>query len=121
VIGLRYSIGSWLGQQAMREIEPRFSRESSQGAGETLLAREGYAVGALEVDAGQFVHAVRVVFMRITPNGQLDRDDAYTSDWLGSPSGGEPRTLGGKGEKVIGIRGRRAAILDAVGLVIEES
>ena len=121
VIGFRHTLGSWAGQQAIGKLEPLFTRQSSPGTGEALLARDGYAVGAIEVDAGQFVHAVRVVFMRITPEGRLDPDDTYTSDWLGHPAGNTPKTLGGTGEKVIGVRGRGAAVLDAVGLVFEES
>jgi hypothetical protein len=120
VIGFRYSLGSWADQKAIRRLEPLFRPESPGEREEVLLARDGYAVGALHVDAGQFVRAIRVVFMRITPNGRLDPDDAYTSDWLGSPSGDDPKALGDTGEKVIGIRGRQAAILDAVGLVLEK-
>ena len=56
--------------------------------------------------------------MRISPDGRLDPSDRYTSQWIGSPTGRPPTTLGSTGAMVVGIGGRRAAILDAVGLIL---
>jgi len=76
-------------------------------------------VGALEVDAAEYVTAARAVFMRIDAQGRLDPKDSYQSEWMGTPSGNPTETLGGDGSKVIGICGRRVAVLDVVGLVLE--
>jgi len=73
----------------------------------------------LKVHAGQYVNALQVVCMRMTADGRLDPDDSYASDWIGTPGSGEPKTVGGTGERVVGIHGRRAAILDAIGLVLQ--
>jgi hypothetical protein len=118
VLGFRYSMGSWAGQEALRELEPVFSRASSRGSGQVLLAREGYVVGGLKVHASGSVHGVQVVFMAIQPDGKLNPADLYTSDWIGvsSPSA---TSLGSTGARVLGLHGRLAAILDAVGLVTE--
>jgi hypothetical protein len=51
-------------------------------------------------------------------DGRLDPGDAYDSPWVGTPSHGEAITVGGQGIPVIGIHGRRAAVIDALGLVL---
>lgn len=128
VLGFDYRMGTWAGQQAIGDLRPLFARapqgakppfaRGPQGA-QQVMAREGYAVGAMEVDAAEFVNAVRVVFMRVDAQGRLDRNDSYKSDWIGAASGRPTQTLGGDGSKIIGIYGRRTAVLDAVGLLLE--
>jgi len=83
------------------------------------MAKEGYAVGGMKIDAPKYVSAVQVVFYLLKDNGQLDPNDSYTSDWLGTPSGKEVPVIEGAGKQVIGIHGRRGAVLDALGLVFE--
>jgi hypothetical protein len=56
--------------------------------------------------------------MKAQPDGRLDPKDSYTSDWLGRPSGREPKVVGGKGQAVVGVHGRRGAVIDAIGLVL---
>ena len=58
------------------------------------------------------------VFTRLLPDGRLDKTDSYTSDWIGEPSEKPPQTLGGTGAPVLGVYGRKAAVLDAVGLML---
>ncbi len=119
VVGISHSLGSWGGESAISQLEPRFVRGASGGFVRDAMAREGYAVGDLEIDAGKYVNAVRPVFMRIKPDGSLDPDDSYRGEWIGSPTGKTVRTVNRSGKKVIGICGRRAAVLDSVGLVVE--
>jgi hypothetical protein len=57
--------------------------------------------------------------MRLGADGRLDPNDSYKSDWIGTPSATPTRTVGGDGKKVIGVQARRAAVLDALGLVVE--
>jgi hypothetical protein len=118
VLGIRYTIGTWAGKQRVGRVQPVFQRDDTDGP-DVLMARDGYAVGGLEVDASEFVDALALVCVRLTPAGGVDPADSYTSDWIGEPSGRPPRTLTGNGRKVIGIYGRGAAILDAVGLILE--
>ncbi len=118
VVGFRYAVGSWAGQPALRTFEPLYEQSSSPRDGE-VVAREGYAVGGVNVDTGAFVQAVQVVFMRVTADGRLDPADSYTSDWLGKKSDEQVISLDGGGTPVLGIHGRRAAVLDAVGLVLK--
>jgi hypothetical protein len=120
VVGFRWRMGSWAGQAALGNFEPLFDRGAPPGNDQVVLAREGYAVGALEIEAPQFVQAVRIVFMRLQDDGRLDTSDSYTSDWIGARGQAAVARLEGEGVRVIGICGRRAAVLDALGLVLAE-
>jgi hypothetical protein len=57
--------------------------------------------------------------MRIKPDGSLDPADSYRGEWIGNPTGRPIQTVNRSGKRIIGICGRRAAVLDAVGLVVE--
>jgi hypothetical protein len=81
------------------------------------MSRQDYAIGALKVTGGDLVTSVQVVYMRIKPDGRLDPSDCYEDDVVGDPAGKTPVVIGGTGAPVIGIHGRRGAVLDAVGLV----
>lgn len=118
VIGFRVALGKWAGQPAISRLEPLYDRPEAGGFGDEL-AKEGYAVGGINVAVGKYVQGVQVVYMRLTSNGRLDAGDSYTSEWLGTQSDSEPIALGGDGSIVLGIHGRRAAIVDAVGLVLQ--
>jgi hypothetical protein len=117
LIGVRYGLGQWAGQSAIGRLEPICLGDDVTGQSDHVAAREGYAVGGLNVHAKQYVNAVQLVFMRLTDDGRLDPNGSYSSDWIGEPGTGEPQSIHSNGEPAIGIHGRRAAILDAVGLV----
>ncbi len=72
----------------------------------------------MAVDAADLVTAVQVVFMKIRPEGLPDPQHAYRSERVGRPSGREARLLGGTGKPVIGVHGRRGAVIDGVGLIL---
>jgi hypothetical protein len=84
-----------------------------------IAARDGYAVGAIQVDGDQFVNAIRIAFMRIE-NDRLNTKDKYISDWIGVPQGSQPETISCAGSPVVGIFGRGTAVVDAIGLVFVE-
>lgn len=117
-IGFRYAVGSWAGQPALRLLEPLYERPAAVRNGE-IVARQGYAVGGLNANAGQYVHAVQVVFMRVTADGKLDPADSYASDWLGTKTDASTTALDGGSVPVIGIHGRKAAVVDAIGLMLK--
>lgn len=119
LLGFKYSMGSWAGEPAIRDMTPLYDRSSSPDRSISIVAKEGYAVGGLKIDAPKYVSAVQIVFQRIKPDGQLDPGDAYPSEWIGKPSEKEVPTVDGAGKKAIGIHGRRGAIIDALGLVFE--
>ncbi|MFI4850185.1 MAG: hypothetical protein ACIAZJ_13855 [Gimesia chilikensis] len=119
LLGFECSLGSWAGEPAIRSLTPLSEPKPARGRNITVMAKEGYAVGGMKIDAPKYVSSVQVVFYRLKDDGQLDPNDSYTSDWLGTPSGKEVPVIEGAGKQVIGIHGRRGAVLDALGLVFE--
>ena len=120
VVGVRYGLGAWAGKRALSQLDPVYDRNATRGSGTLLLAREGYVVGGLIVEGAELVEAVQIEFTRQKADGTLDPADTYTSDWLGAPAGGASSKLSGGTRRVIGIQGRRGAVIDALGLVLEE-
>ncbi len=118
MVCVRYAMGRWAGKDGLRTFDPLFERDRPWPGHEELLAKDGYAVGAIQVDADESVDAVRVAFMRIAGN-RLDQKDSYVSDWIGTPTGRPPKTLNSKGAFVVGVHFRSTAILEAVGLIFE--
>ncbi|PHS13739.1 MAG: hypothetical protein COA78_06515 [Blastopirellula sp.] len=119
VIGIRYSQGSWGATKTLAELEPIFDRSAKPKGGrtQTVLARDGYALGGINVNATKYVHAVRLLFLKIKPDGSLDPDNRDITDWLGIPESSDTQSILGNGKPVIGFKVRKGAILDSVGLV----
>ena len=119
VLGFVGTMGEWMRKPAFKTLATLYTRDKPS-FGRYLMAKEGYAVGALDIKSNPYVAAIRVVFMRLGDDGKLDKEDTYKSEWFGARNvGGTPETVGGDGRKVIGIHGCRILILDALGLVME--
>lgn len=118
VIGVRYQLGSWGGEQTLGHLEPLYTRDPVTVPWQTLYAKEGYALGAMQVSGTKYVNAVRLAFMKLDDD-KLDMQDRYLSQWIGTPTSGSPKSLFSEGQRVLGLHGKRAAILDAIGLVFE--
>jgi hypothetical protein len=89
------------------------------GKGVNVMAKDGYVVGGFNVNAAAYINGLQVIFIR-EKKGKLDPSDTYTSDWIGIAATGEPKQLAGKGERVIGICGRKGVFMRAIGLVIQK-
>jgi hypothetical protein len=97
-----------VGARAGMEMEPTA----------TVVARPGYAVGAIHVRAGMLLDAFQLVFMRVR-DGRLDAADAYQSEWLGDPRGGNLGEVSGSGRPVVGLHGKtNGREINALGLVV---
>ncbi len=116
--------------QKVGMIQPIFQTGSNYVSGKshgkdvppsiTVVARPGYAVGAINTRTGLFLDAFQFVFMKFD-DGQLDPSDSYTSDWLGDPRGGGDGKASGDGNLVVGIHGRTSGReVDMLGLVVAE-
>ena len=114
-IGFRYALGTWADVEGLSQLQPLYA--AAPAGPNQVVARDGYVVAGLEVDAKQFVRAVRVIFARKTADGQIDPADTYHSPWLGTPTDQPPQTLLAAPAPVIGVHGRRGALIDALGLV----
>jgi len=125
VIAFRYEMGKWGGKSIVHTLEPLYESNvddpiknpNPRSHPQTIRARDGYIVGGLLVDGKNFANAIRILFIRW--DGQkTDPTDTYLSDWLGTPIDDQPTQLAGKGERVIGICGRKGLNFDALGLVV---
>jgi hypothetical protein len=89
-------------------------------ASTTVVARPGYAVGAINTHTGLLLDAFQIVFMRFK-DGVLDTGDSYATDWLGDPRGGGAGTATSEGKLVVGVHGRtNGREINALGLLIAE-
>jgi hypothetical protein len=73
---------------------------------EVLKAKEGYAVGAITCKYGSFnLDGCSLTFMKVVA-GNLDPNDSYESEWVGSAAPKRPMKLGGDGVPIVGLAGR---------------
>jgi hypothetical protein len=118
IVAVEYSLGNWAGRERVGQLIPRFDRATVAAQAKAVIAPDGYAIGAAEVHADDLVNAIRFVFMRQKPDGTLTSEDSVHSDWIGQPTADtDSRVISGRGQPVIGLVGRGAAVLDAVGLI----
>jgi hypothetical protein len=105
-VGTRYVRGKQIGAKVPLET--------------TVVAKSGYAVGAIRTRTGLTVDAFQVIFMRFR-DGQLDPDDSYSTNWLGDPRGGSPRDASGDGKLIVGVHGRSdGRAINTLGLLVVE-
>ena len=112
LVGLRVAKGTnWGG--ALQAVQPIYQAGTGYALGQRhgkaggdehqLLAKPGYAVGAINARAGAVLNAVQLVFCRV--NGRrLDPSDRYESPWIGCEGGG-PCQLDPRGAPITGLFG----------------
>ncbi len=115
MLGLRYELADWEGKPVIGKLEPVFDRSNANE--QLVIAKEGYCVGGLNVDSGNYVNAVQIIFVR-TGNADAAEPDEYSSEWIGTPTESwAVKQLGGDGRRAAGIFGRQGIVTDAVGLL----
>jgi hypothetical protein len=119
IIGFHHSMGSWDNIPSVAEFAPIYEGDRFKSPPNSLLAREGYVVGRIHVVGDRFVNAIRVEFVRKNSDGSLDSRDSYLSQWIGDPQNKKPTVLGDGQTPVIGVCGRRGAIVNAIALVLD--
>jgi hypothetical protein len=97
----------------------RGGRQYPDELAQTLLAREGFAVGGIIANRGtqRPIAGIKAVFMRVEGR-RLDPTKSYESRGYGARSGGRARFLGGDGRAVIGIEGKSGSIVEQLSLVL---
>ena len=118
LLGLEWRGGEWDGEKCFGGLVPVFKRDQPVTIPARVVAKEGYAVGAVHVQSARFVNAIRLIFYRVKPDGMLDQADSYESDWFGTPGDKAPKVLSSDGKPVIGIKCQQGAILNGLGLVV---
>ena len=129
LVGLDLAVGNYAGHKVVRAVLGVYMTAQGILQGEPhgelgtdyvkLLAKPGYAVGAIKVRGGNRVDGLSLTFMRIRED-RLDPRDSYSSAWVGGEGGNAPVTVGGEGRAVVGIFGGVGAELDRFGLMLDE-
>lgn len=82
----------------LRQTPPRENKNQK-----VVRARPGYVLYGVHVDAKETVNAIRLVFVRLGDDDRIAPEDTYESDWIGTPTGDKPVTLGCDGKQVVGL------------------
>jgi hypothetical protein len=98
-VGAEYKLGQRYGKTGGEEVQ--------------LLAKPGYAVGAIHARAGLVLNAVQLSFYRID-GVRLDRNDHYETAWFGSDGGGA-FDLDAQGDPITGVFGTWADDIISLG------
>ncbi|MCG8584039.1 MAG: hypothetical protein MI757_04925 [Pirellulales bacterium] len=64
-----------------------------------IVAKKGYAVGAIDVRVGAALNGFSLTFYRVTPTG-LNAKTAYRSPWYCNNTGGSSRRIDGGGRRI---------------------
>ena len=126
LIGFEIGTTDQNGERYIRSIRPIYhsakpgdinGSNHGQGRGDvtTIKAKEGFAVGALTVKAGNHIEGLSITFMA-TEGLALNPRNSYTSDWIGGQGQGPDIHLGGSGSLVVGFAGRATNVLEAISL-----
>jgi hypothetical protein len=117
IIGFEYQTDKWMNKSILRALTPIFPGDDGIAISHSIIARPGYAVGAVEVNGDDHVSALQIIFMKYS-NGRLNPDDSYSSAWINNPTEGATYRLTGNGAPVVGIFGNKGLNVDGLGLVI---
>jgi hypothetical protein len=127
LIGVDIKVGFWPiaggKEDCLGTLTPIFDRAYPDQGMTRVLAKPGYAVGAITVKTNNYVDAIQITFMKLKEdNSGLDTKDTYTSPWQGPKAeGAKEIKLGGDGRKVIGVFLNKGAILDGMALVMDSN
>jgi len=125
LVGLTVSEGNYFGHTVLTSVQAIFSGKGSPspsdhfgtvGTVRSIVAKPGYAIGALVGRSGDRVDGFKAIFMRDL-GSRFDEADCYESEWVGGTGGGET-TLSGHGEPITGIFGGAGLELDRLGLIV---
>jgi predicted Zn finger-like uncharacterized protein len=114
LIGLEIGLDKFVVEDVVYSVRPIYRVNNREEFGKQhgkkrdrvtkVVARPGYAVGAITIKAGLMVDGLSITFMKLK-GAKLDPTDSYESEWVGGMGGGAPTKLGGDGSSVVGIVG----------------
>ena len=116
LVGLEIGLGKFVNTDMVQAVRPIFRAGDKETLGQQqgtnltnvikVVAKPGYAVGAMNVKAGANADGLSITFMRIKGD-RLDPADAYESPWVGDSAPGGRNILTGAGRLVVGIHGNK--------------
>ena len=119
VIGVQFVLRSWEGKKYVGQLTPMFERSGATRPN-TIFAKEGYALGAIQVWASKFVDGIKLVFMKLNDDTGLQLSDSYEADTIGSATASTAKVITSDGRIIVGFHGRRGAVMDAIGLAVRK-
>lgn len=129
LVGVRVGFASKPGGgTAISSIRPVFRVGDRQVDGEPhgsllgketeLVAKPGYAVGAVKMRAAVSLHGFELVYMKVDGD-HLDPARSYNSKWVGNERGGLDRNVSTNGKIPVGIQGKAQDAVKALGLIVK--
>ncbi len=85
---------------------PVFGNASRNAQVLKVMAKKGYAIGAIHGRAGLWIDGLEITFMEMTATG-LNPQKSYKTDWVGGNGGSQEVDLGGNGLPIVGLFGRQ--------------
>jgi S1-C subfamily serine protease len=115
LVGFHFGMGKFFDNDVIHGVRPIYRVGDKEKLGtpfgtdftrlKKVVAKPGYAVGAIAMKTGLGLDGVTVTFMKIDGD-KLDPSDSYDADYVGGPGGGGPNKVGGDGTPVVGLIGR---------------
>jgi hypothetical protein len=119
VIGVQFALMPQAGTEYVRRLTPIFDRSRATRPN-TILAKEGYALGAIHVWTSEFVAGVKLEFMKLNDDTSLQLSDSYEADTIGTATTETAKIITTDGRLIIGLHGRRTSLMNAIGLVLRK-
>jgi S1-C subfamily serine protease len=130
LVGFHFGLGKFFDNDVIKGVRPVYRIGDKERLGrpfggeftrlKKVMAKPGYAVGAISMRTGLGLDGVSVTFMRINGD-RLDPSDSYESEYVGGPGGGGPHKVGGDGSPAVGVIGRRnEKEVGGMGLVLKK-
>ncbi len=130
LVGLEVGLGKFFDNDVVKAVRPVFRTGEAETTGEwfgteigrvvKLVAKPGYAIGAITAKTGLGVDGLSVTFMKLA-EGKLDTTDSYESDWAGGKGGGGPVKVSGDGVLITGVAGKaNPKDVSGIGLLLKK-
>jgi len=127
LVGVEVGLGKFLNNDVVHAVRPIYRAGTSESTGtwrgstdgkemQRILAKPGYAVGAITVKRGLGVDGFSMTFMRVA-DGKLDWSEKYDSPWIGGKGGDAEEKVGGDGRLVVGLIGKTRNEIRGLGLL----
>lgn len=131
LVGLEIGLEKSRQSNVVRSLKPIYRVGETESTGKQfgkdqpetvkLVAKPGYAIGAVNTRIGLTVDGLSVTFMKVV-DGKLDSKDKYDSEWVGSERG-RTVTISGEGTPVVGLVGREGGFktCSGFGLLLQKT